>query len=85
MINAPVRFRSTGHTGEVSANQAAAVGDGIGVITSLETRDGIEHANVLFAVYGATFTGVPMADLEPLDKPAPRTLGGKLGALFKRG
>lgn len=65
-INDPVRFKSTDHTCELSANQAAAVGAGIGVVTAVETRDGIEHVNVLFAVYGATFSGIPTADLEPL-------------------
>jgi hypothetical protein len=84
-INTPVRFITSGHSTELSAAQAKAVGDGIGVVTALETRDGVGHADVLFAVYGGLFAGIPVADLEPLDKPAPRTLAGKLGALFTRG
>lgn len=65
-INDPVRFKSANHTSELSANQASAVGSGIGVVVAVETRDGVEYANVLFAVYGAMFSGIPVADLQPL-------------------
>lgn len=88
-INKPVRFKKSGHTCEGSAKQAAAVGDGIGIITAMETRDGVGFANVHFAVYGATFTGIPLADLtdleaEPLPEPqaAPEPKKGFLARLL---
>lgn len=86
MINVPVCFKKSGHTCDLSTNQANAVGDGVGVITSMETRDGIAHANVLFPVYGATFTGVPLADLTDLDAveiPAPQVEAPKKGFLSR--
>lgn len=86
-INTPVRFKQSGHTSEGSANQAKAVGDGVGIITAMETRDGVPFANVHFAVYGATFTGVPLADLTDLESapvPDPQPVAAPKKGLFAR-
>jgi hypothetical protein len=65
-INTPVRFKVADHSSDLSARQAAAVGQGIGIVIAAEQRDGQSFVDVLFAVYGATFTGIPAADLVAL-------------------
>jgi hypothetical protein len=81
-INDPVWFKDSPCSNELADRQSAAVGDSLGVVVGIETRDGVEYANVLFATYGATFTGVLVADLEPMNPDAPKSLFGRVKAVF---
>ena len=80
--NAPVWFKDSPCSTPHADAQSAAVGDSLGVIVTVETRDGVEYANVLFPTYGAMFSGILVSDLEAYDPAAPKSLLGRLKAVF---
>lgn len=62
-INIPVLFSPAPDADELTKIQAQAVGKGVGIVVASETRDGKAFCNVVFPVYGATFTGLRAEDL----------------------
>lgn len=80
--NDPVWFKDSPCSTDLADRQSAAIGLSVGVIVSLETIDGVEHANVLFPVYGAMFSGILLADLESYDPALPKSLFGRIKSVF---
>jgi hypothetical protein len=81
-INDPVWIKASPCSSELVESQSLATGEDLGIVVNLETRDGVEYANVMFPVYGAMFTGIPVSDLEAFDPAAPKSLLGRLAAVF---
>jgi hypothetical protein len=81
-VNDPVWIKDAPCSSELVESQSIATGQNLGIVVNLETRDGVEYANVMFPVYGAMFTGVPVSDLESYDPSAPKSLLARMAAVF---